>query len=114
MDKLSADKVAEVLSQVGPALRALSGENRNLKEKVAHFELMERAEKLAGVMEEKGLDSQISHDEKVQRLMSADDLDVVEKAVDLSAPQFKIASVSDHPGNPSDALSAFEAAILEE
>lgn len=113
MDKLSAEKVAEVLSQVSPALRALSEENSGLKEKVAHYELMERAEKLAGVMEEKGLDSQISHDEKVQRLMKTEDLDVVEKAVDLSAPQFKLAHVSDNPGNHSDALSALEAAILE-
>jgi hypothetical protein len=43
-----------------------------------------------------------------------DEVDVVEKAVDLSAHQVKLASLSDHPGNPSDAASAFEAAIVSD
>ena len=73
----------------------------------------ELTSKLAKTMEEKGFDPQISHEEKVQRLMDADDLDVVEKAIDLSAPQFKLASVSDNPGNASDALGALELAIME-
>ncbi len=113
MNKLSSDKVAEVLAQAGPALRALLEENAELKVKIAHYNQLERVEKLAKTMEEKGFDSQISHEEKVQRLMGADDLDVVEKAIDLSAPQFKLASVSDNPGNSSDALGALELAIME-
>lgn len=113
MEKISSEKVANVLSQVGPALRALLAENQQLKEKVAHYEQLERVEKIAKKMEEKGFDPQVPMDEKIQRLMNVDDLDVVEKAIDLSTPQFKLASVSDNPGNPSDARSALEAAILE-
>ena len=113
MNKLSSDKVAEVLAQAGPALRALLEENTALKVKIAHYNQLERVEKLAKTMEDKGFDPQFSHEEKVQRLMGADDLNVVEQAVELSAPQFKLASVSDHPGNASDALSALETAILE-
>lgn len=112
MNKLASTKVAEVLSQVGPALRSLNEENKTLKEKVAFFERRERVEKIASVMDAKNLDPETSHDEKVQRLMVSDDLDVVEKAIDLSAPQIKLAALSDHPGNSTDAESAFVAGIL--
>lgn len=119
MQKLSSTKVAEVLTQVGPTLRALSSkneklaeENTQLKEKLAAHEKRARAEKLASEMERKQLDLETDHAEKVERLMATDDMDVVEKAVELSAPQIKLAALSDHPGNPSDAKSAFESAIL--
>jgi hypothetical protein len=39
---------------------------------------------------------------------------VVEKAIEMSAPQVKLASISDHAGNPSDARSAFEVGILSD
>lgn len=111
--KLSSTKVAEVLNQVGPALRALSDENQTLKEKVAFYEKRDRAEKIASQMEAKNLDPETSYDEKVEALMGPDsDLDVVEKAIDLSAPQIKLASLTDDPGNPSDAASAFIAGIM--
>jgi hypothetical protein len=112
MNKLSSTKVAEVLNQVGPALRALSGENQVLKEKIAQYEKRDRVEKIASTMEEKHLDPETSFDQKVESLMNADDLGVVEKAVELSAPQIKLAALSDHPGNPSDAASAFESGIV--
>lgn len=111
--KLSSDEVAATLSQVGPTLRALSVENTGLKEKVAAYERKERVEKIASAMQEKGLDHDTSHAEKVESLMDSDDLDVVERAIEMSAPQIKLATVSDHPGNPSDAKSAFETGILE-
>lgn len=112
MQKLSSTKVAEVLHQVGPTLRALSEENQALKEKVAHYERRDRVEKIASQMEAKNLDPETSFDEKVERLMAADDLGVVEKAIELSAPQIKLAALSDDPGNPSDAASVFEAGIV--
>jgi hypothetical protein len=40
-------------------------------------------------------------------LMERDDLDVVEKAVEMSAPQMKLAALSDNPGAGNDAVSAF-------
>lgn len=112
MNKLSSTKVAEVLGQVGPTLRALSEENSVLKEKVAHYERRDRVEKIASRMEEKNLDPETSYDDKVEALMGADDLGVVEKAVEFSAPQIKLAALSDHHGNPSDAASAFEMGIV--
>lgn len=111
--KVSAQQAAGVLSQVGPTLRALSAENEALKEKVANYERRERAEKLATVMDAKNLEPDLSHDEKVEKLMKQPDLDVVEKAVDMSAQQVKLASVSDFPGESGhDAQTAFESAIL--
>ncbi len=114
MKKLASTKVAEVLSQVGPALRNLSAENQALKEKVAFYEKRERVEKLANIMESKNLDPDSTHDEKVEQLMASDDLNVVEKAIDLSAPQIKLAALSDHPGNAANAEAAFVAGILGE
>ncbi len=110
--KLSAQKTAEVLRQVGPTLRALSSENEALKEKLAGYEKRHRVEKLASEMDAKNLEPELSHEEKVEKLMKQPDLDVVEKAVDMSAQQVKLASVSDFPGDGNDALTAFESAIL--
>jgi hypothetical protein len=112
MQKLSSTKVAEVLSQVGPTLRALSEENQTLKEKIAHYERMDRVEKIASSMEAKNLDPDTSYQEKIERLMGAEDLGVVEKAIEFSAPQIKLAALSDDPGNSHDAESAFMAGIV--
>lgn len=115
MNKLASNEVAATLSQVGPTLRALSEENVALKEKVAAYQRQERIEKIATVMEDKGLDRDNSFEQRVVNLSNHDDsrLNAVEEAIEMSAPQIKLASVSDHAGNPSDATSAFEAAILE-
>ena len=112
MNKLSSEEVGSVLSQVGPALRALSEENQELRAKVAHYEKRDRCEKLAAQMESKKLDPDSNYQEKVASLMEQPNLDVVEQAINMSAPQIKLAEVSDHTGNPSDAKSAFEAAIM--
>jgi len=112
MNKLSSEKVAQILGQVGPTLRALAEENSSLKEKVAFYEKRERVEKIASEMETKNLDPETSYEQKVERLLGSDKLDVVEQAIEMSAPQIKLASLSDHPGNPSDAVSAFASAIV--
>lgn len=113
MNKLSSTKVAEVLAQVPTALRALSQENRELKEKVAHYEKVERVTKIASVMQMKNLNPDTSYEEKVAALMDRNDLDVYEKAIDLSAPQIKLASLSDDPGNPSNAEDMFVAGLMD-
>ncbi len=114
MKKLASDKVAATLSQVGPTLRALSEENQTLKEKVAAFQKRDRVEKIATRMEAKQLDPSSSHEEKVAALLEHGDLNVVDKAIDLSAPQIKLASVSDHPGNPSSASDAFAVGLMDD
>jgi hypothetical protein len=111
--KLSSDEVRATLAQVGPALRALSEENVNLKEKLAHYRKKERAEKLASAMASKGLNPETTVEEKVAALMQRDNLDVIEEAVNMSAPQIKLAELSDNPGNPSTAESAFVAALMQ-
>jgi hypothetical protein len=120
-NKMSSEQVGQILGQVPTTLRAqqqkiasLREENADLKEKVAHYERKVRVEKIASVMEEKGLDPETTLEDKVSNLMSSEtDLDIVEKAIQLSAPQVKLASISDNPGNASDAKSAFEMAIME-
>lgn len=113
MNKLSSTKVAEVLAQVPSTLRALSAENTALKEKVAHYEKRDRVVKIASAMQAKNLDSDSSLEEKIEHLMGSDDLDVVEKAVDFSAPQIKLAALSDQPGNSGDAEAAFVAGLVD-
>jgi hypothetical protein len=121
MNKLSSEQVGQILGQVAPTLRAqqekiesLSTTNQTLTEKVAFYQRRERAEKIASQIEAKGLDPETSYSQKVNNLMGSDkNLDVIEEAVEMSAPQIKLASLSDHSGNPSDAKSALEAAILE-
>ena len=121
MQKISSEQAGQILGQVAPTLRAqqqkiesLATENQELTEKVAFYQRRERAEKIAMQLETKGLDPESSFAQKVDGLMKPEtDLDVVEKAVDMSAPQIKLASLSDNPGNASDAKSSFEAAILE-
>lgn len=112
MNKLSSIKVAEILRQVGPTLRAQQAEIVNLKEKVAFFEKKARVENIASTMEAKSLDPDTTHEEKIERLMANDDLDVVERAIEMSAPQIKLAALSDDPGNPSNAEDAFAVGIM--
>lgn len=112
MNKLSSTKVAEVLAQVPTALRAQQEQIAELKEKIAHYEKVERVTKIASAMQQKNLDPDTTYDEKIETLMGRDDLDVYEKAIDLAAPQIKLAALSDHPGNVSSAEDAFAAGLL--
>jgi hypothetical protein len=116
MNKIAHTKVAEVLAQVGPTMRALHAENVALIEKVAHYEKVARVQKLASEMQAKNLNPDASFEDKVDSLMTEDDgkLDVIEQAISMSAPQVKLAALSDHPGNSTDAKEAFESLILGE
>jgi hypothetical protein len=112
MIKLSSAQVQAVATQAAQALRHLSAENEQLKEKVAFYQRQDRAEKIASVMMEKNLDPELTYQEKVAKLMANGNLDVVEEAVGLAAQQVKLAALSDIPGSATDAASAFEAGIL--
>lgn len=109
MNKISAAQAGQMMKLAAENLRALSeanvtleSENGDLKEKLAHFEKKERAEKIASAMEEKGIESHISFEEKVAGILKRDDLDVLEAAVGFSAPQMKIASVHEDGAVVSD------------
>ncbi len=122
MQKLSSEQAGQILGQVAPTLRAQQQKIQSQEamigeqaEKLAFYQRRERAEKIAAQLEAKGLDPESTFTQKVDGLMSPDkNLDVIEEAVGMSAPQIKLASLSDNPGNPSDAKSAFEAAVLGE
>jgi len=113
MNKLASTKVAEVLAQVPIALRAQQDEIASLKEKLAHYEKRDRVTKIASAMQTKNLDPDTTYDQKVENLMGSEDLDVFEKAIELSAPQIKVASLSDHQGNPNDAETAFAQGLMD-
>lgn len=114
MQKIAHTKVAEVLAQVGPTMRAQQERINSLTEKVAHYEKRDRAQKLASEMQAKNLNADTSFEEKVDGLMAEDDgkLDVIEQAINMSAPQVKLAALSDHPANSTDAADAFVAVIM--
>lgn len=100
--KISSAQVVQLTKLASGTLRALSednqtlrSENEELKTKVASYERKERAEKIASAMEEKGINSEMSYAEKVHDIMQRDNLDVVEEAVGMTAPQTKLASIHD-------------------
>lgn len=95
MNKLSNAQAGQMMKVAAENLRALSEENQELKSTVSHYEKKERAEKIASAMEAKGLEPELSLSEKIAGLLKRDDLSVVEEAVGMSAPQMKLASVSD-------------------
>jgi hypothetical protein len=102
-EQISNIEVANLTKVASAALRDLSKENvslrsevDSLKEKVASFEKKTRAEKLAQVMEEKGINSEMSYIQKVSDILERPNLDVVEEALSLTAPQTKLASLHEN------------------
>jgi DNA polymerase I-like protein with 3'-5' exonuclease and polymerase domains len=93
MDKISNQQAAALTKVAASTLRALSEENTVLREKVASYERQNRAEKIAAMMEEKGINTDLDYSAKVASIMERDDLTVLEEAVGMSAPQMKLASV---------------------
>ena len=94
-NKISGVQVGQMMKLAAENLRGLSEENQELRTKLASYEKKDRVESLATIMEEKGLEPELSYEEKVAGLLTRDDLDVVEEAVGMSAPQMKLASVHD-------------------
>lgn len=117
MEKISHAQLGQMFKTAADTIRTFSEENQQLKEKVAAFEKKERAEKIALAMEEKGLQPELTYQDKVAGLLRRENLDVVEEAVGFSAPQTKFASVHDADevtveGNTDDrAADAFVAAL---
>ncbi len=91
MEKIANEKIAEVLRDAATVLRTKEAENKVLREKVADMELRDRATKLASSMHNKSLNLDVPREDLVEDLMkqaSANPagLDVIEKAVDMVAP----------------------------
>ena len=94
MNKTAQAQAGQMMKLAAENLRALSEKYQEAVTKVAHYEKRERAEKIASKMEEKGLEPELTLQDKIAGLLQRDDLSVVEEAVSMSAPQMKLASVA--------------------
>lgn len=118
-EKISAAKAAAVYAEVPSVLRKLASErdelraeNETLRSKVAEFEQSDRIEKIARAMHDKGIDTQSSMEDRVERIKEAAErgksLDVIEEAVEMTAPDGNLAKLAeDTPGNSGDQLTAY-------
>ncbi len=98
MTKISQAEQGQMMKMAAANVRALAErsntletENTTLKEKVAFYVKRERVEKIAKSMSDKGIEPELPMGEKVAALMKRDNLDVIEEAVNMSAPQMKLA-----------------------
>jgi hypothetical protein len=110
MEKISQNDARALLKTAGSTIRTLTGEVRNLREKIASFERENRIRSIAQEMEQKQLASDMSYEEKVASLRQARDLNVTAEAVKLASPQgFTLGRVSDTPslGDAESALTTF-------
>lgn len=99
-EKINNAQVAQLSKLASATLRALSEENTtlrtendDLKTKVAAFQKRARAEKIAAEMESKGLNSDVPFETKVAEILRKENLEVIEEAVSMAAPQTKLASI---------------------
>lgn len=114
MNKISKAEAVEVLSQVPETLRRLSEENRELREKVAHYEKLDTAQDLVAELEGRGHDVEgVSAREKAANLVgSGRDLGVLRAAMDLErdGSSFQVGREEGRGGaNPE---TEFESAIM--
>lgn len=91
-------QAAAVIGQLEERVRSLETALRESNAKVASYERRERAWGLARTMEDKGLLSNRTFDEKVAHILKHEDLSHVAHAVDLATDGgTKIAQVSELP-----------------
>ncbi len=100
MNKLSSTKTAALLKQAGATLRMVAKERDVALAKIAAYQRNDRVKQIARDMEEKGLSSDLSYEEKVAAVGKSKDLRITEEAVKMAAPQGHIlGNLGDHPGN---------------
>lgn len=110
MKKISSQDASALLKKAGAGIRALVAENQKLREKVASRVKEDRVQKIARDMEAKGLNDELSFEEKVAHLQGANNLDVTEEAIKIAAPQGQgFGDLGDEPGK---GVSQFEAFIM--
>jgi hypothetical protein len=107
-EKISAAQAAQVYSEVPGVLRALISERDDLTTKLAavqqqldEYRTRDRIEKIASAMGEKNLDTGSSFEERIERIKEAAargrSLDVIEEAVQLSAPSGGLGKLAEAP-----------------
>jgi hypothetical protein len=120
-EKLGADQVAAVTARASKIASALANENDTLRAqlaeaaaKIASFERNERVRKIASAMEEKGLNADMTFDEKVASISNYDSLDQVEEAIKMAgAGSIHLPEVVDEvPGRTADPQVAFHSYLV--
>lgn len=103
-----------LLKQSAASLRALATQNEELETKLAAREKQDKAESIASQMRDRGLLADSDMSEKVSELKERDNLDVIEAALDLSAPDdlAKIASIGESPA--AGGMSDLEAYVMSQ
>jgi hypothetical protein len=100
MQKISSKDASALLKQAGQAILDITKENLELHHKLAARDREDRVVKIARDLEEKGLSSDLTFEEKVAAVRDAKDLNVTEEAVKMAAPQGNIiGDLSDAPGS---------------
>jgi len=116
MSKIESTQLAAVSARGAASIRALvekvaslEAEKLELHEKIAQYERDVEISALAKEMEDKGLNADMTFEEKVANLRGHAHLESVKEAVKLaSAGGVQLADVSDHPGTGTlDPLTNF-------
>jgi hypothetical protein len=116
MLKISQDELAAISAKSARTIRALSekvasleGENLQLRTKLASHSRDTEISILAQEMEEKGLNADMTYEEKIAHLRGHARLENVREAVKMaSAGTVRLAGVSEHPGTSAmDPFTSF-------
>jgi len=104
-----AARSAAALRELTEKVASLEQENNQLKSKIREYEDGALVSEIAREMEEKGLNSDMTFEEKVASIRGAQNLENVREAVKMaSAGYIRMAEVSDSPGRGStDPLTMF-------
>lgn len=102
-------KGAVTIRSLVEKVASLEQENIALRTKIASIERDARVDELAREMEDKGLNVEMTFEEKVAHLRGQANLENVVEAVKMaSAGHIRLADVSDHPGTGAiDPLTSF-------
>jgi hypothetical protein len=117
MNKISALTVNHVLSEASQALKdlsterdALRSENLDLHTKIANYEMKARAEKIASLMEQKGLEGGLNREEKINMLLTKaaqGQLPIIEQAIQFASTNNPFGKVGDRPATSDDSLIGY-------
>jgi superfamily II RNA helicase len=104
-----AARSATALRQMTEKVASLQQENHQLRAKISEYEQHNEIADLAREMEEKGLNQEMTFEEKVASIRNSGRLENVKEAVKMaSAGYIRLADVSEAPGRGStDTLTAF-------
>jgi uncharacterized protein (DUF3084 family) len=101
-------QVPETMRQLTKHASGLEAENARLRQKVAQFELRDRAVKLATLMEEKGIIEKESIDKMASKLMAEPDkLAMREEAAQVAAQRNLGMELGEEPSNGRNQLETY-------